>query len=193
MKEIELNISNPFKNKTFVKVLAATVVIGLTVAGTYVFANNYTLGFRSPIILQNPIVIEERLIELKIVEPTMEVKEATESAKVKDELDILYTGKISYYSHDGCLGCGESQIMGNGEPFDENGMTLAIPCEDILSGKYEYNTVVKVVNQDNFRHSEAVITDCGGFSKYDRVADLSLGLAEKLQATTDKSEIVIYK
>jgi len=171
------------------KLTKPAIVLGFTIgviATTYVFANKYTLSFRSP--FQNPIIINERSIRIEYKEPVLE---ATESAEASN-IDILYSGKVSYYSHAGCLGCGESQTMGNGEAFDENALTLAIPCEDITSGKYKYNTKVKLVNQDNMRASEATITDCGGFSKYDRVADLSLGLAEKLQATTDKSEIVIY-
>jgi len=108
-------------------------------------------------------------------------------------INILYSGKVSYYSHEGCIGCGEEQRMGNGQLFDENAFTLAVPCEDIISKKYKYGTKVKVINQDNYMQEEATITDCGGFSKYNRVADLSKGLALALEAKTDKSEIVIYR
>jgi hypothetical protein len=125
--------------------------------------------------------------EVQSIRPT-----ANDNPDPEPELTILYTGKISYYSHDGCLGCGEEQRMGNGEFFDENAMTLAVPCEDIISGKYKYGTVVKITNQDNYMQEEATITDCGGFSKYNRVADLSKGLYEALEAKTDKTEVVIY-
>jgi len=182
MKEIKLEFD-------YKKLTKPAIVLGFTmgvIATTYVFANKYTLSFRSP--FQNPIIINEREIQIEYQEPA---QEATPEAK-KKSVNILYSGKVSYYSHAGCLGCGDTQTMGNGEKFDENALTLAIPCEDILSGKYKYDTVVKVVNQDNLKQTEATITDCGGFSKYDRVADLSLGLAAELEATTDKSEIVIY-
>lgn len=164
-------------------------ILGLIV-GTYLFSNKYVVKLRSP--FQNPFVINERVIEIKYSEPVLE---ATEEAEIEEtsEIDIMYDGKVSYYSHEGCLGCNENQIMGNGQPFDENDLTLAIPCEDIISGKYEYGTKVRVVNQDNFNSADAVITDCGGFSKYDRVADLSLGLAQKLEVTTDQSRVVIYE
>ena len=186
----EVNLLIDFKNPRLYKVaIVVSAVLGI-VASTYIFADKYTLQFRSP--FQNPLIINERVIEIEYKEPVLE---ATESATIKKEagLNILYSGKVSYYSHSGCLGCGESQTMGNGEAFDENALTLAIPCEDIVSGKYKYNTVVKVINQDNFKQETARITDCGGFSKYGRVADLSLGLAERLEATTDQSNIVIYK
>lgn len=183
------------------KLIKPTIILGIVtsiVAITYMFADQYTLSFRSP--FQNPIIINERTIEIEYKEPEIEATSEAEPTKTSD-INILYSGKISYYDSKGCLGCKEHYDengdvyykTGNGDIFDENALTLAIPCEDIISGKYKYNTKVKLVNQDNLRASEAVITDCGGFSKYDRVADLSLGLAEKLEATTDKSEIVIYK
>lgn len=110
----------------------------------------------------------------------------------------LYEGKISYYSHEGCLGCHPEQLMGNGQPFDENAMTLAVPCEDVIRTKgkparIRYNTKVTVTNEDTGKTANATITDCGGFSKYNRIADLSKGLAEELGAKTDKTTITIRK
>jgi len=118
----------------------------------------------------------------------------TPEPKVK----ILYSGQVSYYSHEGCIGCGENQITGSGQPFDENSMTLAIPCEDVdlgynSTGHIKYGTKVKVLNEDTLQQQDAVINDCGGFSKYNRVADLSKGLADSIGAKTDKSNIVIYR
>jgi len=105
----------------------------------------------------------------------------------------LYEGKVSYYSHEGCLGCSDNQTMGNGQPFDENAMTLAVPCEDVIAKRVKYNTKVTVTNQDNGKSVEATITDCGGFSKYGRVADLSKGMYQKLGAKTDKTVIKIER
>lgn len=192
--EIKIDLKNPLRSKAVLKGLAALTVIGLTSVGTYLFADNYTLDLRSPILIQNPVVIESRLIEvIQEASPSTEVMESTPSAVVEDEITVLYDGKVSYYSHAGCLGCNDKQIMGNGHPFDENAMTLAIPCEDIISGEYKYGTKVTVTNNDTFLSSDATITDCGGFSKYNRIADLSAGLYKKLGAKTDISNIVIYK
>lgn len=113
--------------------------------------------------------------------------------KVLNEEPYLYKGHVSYYSHSGCLGCSKNQIMGNGKPFKEMEMTLAVPCEDIRSKKIKYNTKVKVINQNTGKSIIATITDCGGFSKYNRVADLSKGLYEKIGAKTDSTTIVIQK
>jgi rare lipoprotein A len=103
----------------------------------------------------------------------------------------LYQGYVSYYSHEGCLGCSENQTMGNGQPFDETKLTLAVPCEDVLAKRVRYNTKVTVTNLDTGKKVQATITDCGGFSRHGRVADLSKGLAETLGAKTDKTTIRI--
>lgn len=123
----------------------------------------------------------------------IEVKAAQKQVEkpFENEKQILYNGPASYYSHDGCLGCSENQIMGNGQPFDEMDMTLAVPCEDVVSGTIKYNTQVVVTNAGTGQSQVATVTDCGGFSKYGRVADLSLGLKQVLDVETD--EIVIIQ
>lgn len=103
------------------------------------------------------------------------------SAEIKSKKIV---GKVSYYSHDGCIGCGENQIMANGQPFDENAMTLA-------HNQIPLNKTVQVKNLDNGKVITAKVTDRGGFNKYNRIADLSKGLYEALGAKTDKSVIEI--
>lgn len=107
------------------------------------------------------------------------------SAEIKSKKIV---GKVSYYSHDGCIGCGENQIMANGQPFDENAMTLAIPAE---WKHIKMGTLVIVKNLDNGKQMTARVTDTGGFLKYNRIADLSKGLYEAIGAVTDKSNIEI--
>jgi hypothetical protein len=104
----------------------------------------------------------------------------------------IFTGKASYYSHDGCLGCGENQTMANGQPFDETAMTLAVPAEWVKDGKIELNTVVSVTNlETGKRVLGAIITDTGGFAKYNRIADLSKALYDELGVQTDVTNIEI--
>lgn len=103
----------------------------------------------------------------------------------------MYKGKVSYYSHAGCLGCSENQTMGNGETFDEMASTIAIPCEDVISKKHRYNTMVLVINEDTGKSIEAKVADCGGFSKYNRVADVSKGIYTELAIKTDITNIRI--
>lgn len=164
--------------------------------------------FRAPIVFQVPITIEKRSTTIVSPLPKEKKQEHVQEAKAsklevpkveahkKPEEDdkhstLLYKGKVSYYSHAGCLGCNEKQIMGNGQPFDENKLTVAIPCEDIINKKHAYNTKVRVTNIDNNKQVQATITDCGSFSKYNRVSDLSLAVANQIGAITDKSIITI--
>jgi len=75
MKEIKLEFD-------YKKLTKPAIVLGFTmgvIATTYVFANKYTLSFRSP--FQNPIIINERSIRIEYKEPVLE---ATESASVKE-------------------------------------------------------------------------------------------------------------
>lgn len=97
---------------------------------------------------------------------------------------FVMTGHVSYYSHDGCVGCNPEQIMANGDPFDEDAMTLAF-------NRLPLNTRVKVTNLDTGVSTVATVTDTGGFEKLNRIADLSKGLADVLGAKTDSSLIEI--
>jgi len=112
----------------------------------------------------------------------LETELASCSAKLPQKK--VSTGKVSYYSKDGCLGCSENQKMANGQIFDENAMTLA-------HNQIPLNTIVEVKNLENGKTVTAKVTDRGGFNKYNRIADLSKGLYEALGAKTDKSNIEI--
>jgi rare lipoprotein A (peptidoglycan hydrolase) len=113
------------------------------------------------------------------------VEYASCSAKIDSKRIV---GKVSYYSHDGCLGCGKNQITASGEPFDENAYTLAIPVE---WDHIKMGTVAIVKNLDTGKMLTAKINDRGGFLKYNRVADLSLALYQDLGIKTDKSNVEI--
>lgn len=93
-------------------------------------------------------------------------------------------GKVSYYSKDGCLGCGQNQRMANGDIFDETKYTLA-------HNSIPLNTIVMVKNLDNGKQMTAKVSDRGGFGKYGRIADLSKALYDDLGVRTDKSIIEI--
>lgn len=125
--------------------------------------------------------------------PQVYAAEVIEPSHVAETPKVQHTstGYVSYYSMAGCLGCSKSMKMGNGQPFDENAMTLAVPCEKIRSKELKYGTFVVVTNTSNGKTIKAKITDCGGFSKYNRIADLSKGLANILEAKTDKSIITL--
>ena len=98
-------------------------------------------------------------------------------------------GKVSFYSKSGCIGCSKKQVTASGEIFDENAMTFAIPYQ--WRKEIPMGTKAKVTNLDNGLSSFARVNDTGGFLKYNRVADLSKGLMNKIGAKTDRSNIKI--
>lgn len=98
IKKFEINLSNPLKNKIFQKVLAGIAVIGATSIATYIFADNYTLNFRSPIIFQNPVVIEKRDV---YIEPTIENEEFT----LEEETHTPEIDEVSYIPSKRGLDC----------------------------------------------------------------------------------------
>lgn len=85
----------------------------------------------------------------------------------------VWEGIASYYSEKGCLGCRPDLKMANGEIFDENKLTLAFM-------RVPLNSQVLVENMKTRLSVVAKVTDRGGFEPYGRIADLSLGLRNKI-------------
>jgi rare lipoprotein A (peptidoglycan hydrolase) len=113
----------------------------------------------------------------------------TEYASCSAEINSKkIVGKVSFYSKDGCLGCGSEQITASGEKFDENAYTLAIPVE---WKHIKMGTIVMVKNLDTGKVLTARVNDRGGFLKYNRVADLSKALYTDLGIQTDKTNVEI--
>ncbi len=94
------------------------------------------------------------------------------------------SGKASYYSVAGCLGCRSDLKMANGEVFDDTKYTLA-------HNQIPLNTMVEVINKRNGKKAVAKVTDRGGFNKYNRIADLSLALAQAIDLKTDVDILTI--
>lgn len=116
------------------------------------------------------------------VTPTEFISEETVSK-------VLKSGKVSYYTLDGCLGCREDRLTASGEVLDDEKFTLAIPAEwrkDLPMG-----TMVEVVNTHTGKSVIAKINDTGGFLKYDRIADLSLATCKAIDCKTDSTIIEI--
>lgn len=96
--------------------------------------------------------------------------------KIGNRRTKIMEGKASYYtnaSSDPRWG----GIMKNGEKFDENKMTMAVRPEDYKALK---NKEVIVHSNDSDRDVVVRVTDTGGFKKYNRTGDLSLGAFKKL-------------
>lgn len=123
-----------------------------------------------------PIIVKCKTVEVQDISPIL-VPTVTPTPK-------QWTGKVSYYSKDGCIGCNELQITASGEVFDENANTLAF-------NKLPLNTEVLVTNLNTGVSQVALVNDRGGFEKYNRIADLSKGLFQRLGAKTDVTNIKI--
>lgn len=95
-----------------------------------------------------------------------------------------WKGYVSYYSRAGCLGCSKNLIMANGEPLDDSRSTIAFNWLPM-------NTKVRITNLNNGRVTVAVVADTGGFNSLNRIADLTLAVANELETKTDISLVLI--
>lgn len=186
-------VKRAVKSRLYMPVIFFVIALELFVIAVILLDNTVTFQAKyiSPLAAENAYAsgIESEEVANKVVGKFDET----------GPTELIAEGKASYYSKDGCLGCHEQQIMANGEVFDENDHTLAMPAEWRKSGKVQLNTkkcpecgFVRVTNLNTgVVVNGARITDTGGFLKYGRVADLSKGLAEALGLKTDKTTIRI--
>jgi len=86
---------------------------------------------------------------------------------------VVLEGEASYYSRAGCLGCNAGRIMANGQPLNDQALTMAIGA----NLKHLVGYRAKVTNLHTNQSVDVLITDTGGFykAKYgNRVADLTI-------------------
>lgn len=86
---------------------------------------------------------------------------------------MVLEGEASYYSRAGCLGCNPARTMANGQPLNDNALTMAIGA----NLKHLVGYRAKVTNVNTNQSVDVLITDTGGFykAKYgNRVADLTI-------------------
>ena len=86
---------------------------------------------------------------------------------------MVWTGTASYYSEAGCLGCSPTLTMANGQRLDDTKLTLAMTPYTVRAYKL-LNKKVTVRNRKTGASVVATVTDTGGFSRYSRIADLSV-------------------
>lgn len=91
----------------------------------------------------------------------------------KDGAIYTLEGEASYYSRAGCLGCDPNVIMANGQPLNDNALTMAIGAHL----KHFVGRQARVTSLATGKAVNVKITDTGGFykAKYGhRVADLTI-------------------
>jgi rare lipoprotein A (peptidoglycan hydrolase) len=175
--DLELERINKIKSVKR-KIILALVLILAFVSGVAYAAERY-VDWRAGHQWQFPITWIGFVKEIE--EPEVEVLAPVEFIEEKES----WVGKVSWYgSGTACLGCDPNEIMANGQKFDENAMTLAF-------NRLPLNTKVRVTNLDNGANTIATVTDTGGFEALGRIADLSKGLMQELNAITDVSNIKI--
>lgn len=143
--------------------------------------------------VQSPIIFSEKVIELKSPLPDDYPKPGPEpkpmpSATPGAELKVIkkveaaelrtISGKATYYSREGCVGCDPDRIMANGEPLDDSKFTVALTPEMVRQYKL-LNKYVTVTNSVG-KSVRVRVTDTGGFGKYGRIADLSVATRDAL-------------
>lgn len=96
---------------------------------------------------------------------------------------VSIEGIASYYSSTGCLGCNKNLIMANGEKLVDSARTLAL-TPGIISQYKLLNDTVLITNKANGKTTSAKVTDSGGFGKYNRVADLSVGTRDAIECSS---------
>lgn len=92
---------------------------------------------------------------------------------------VVLEGEASYYSRAGCLGCGVSRTMANGQPLDDAALTMAIGADK----KHLVGHTAKVTNLATGQSVNVRITDTGGFyrARYGhRVADLTIATKQAI-------------
>lgn len=123
-----------------------------------------------------------------VVTPTT-TPEPTKKADVRESSQLgegKWVGKVSHYSRSGCLGCSKTLTMANGQPLDDEAMTIAFNWLPM-------NTRVRLTNIDTGASCEATVTDTGGFNRLNRIADLVPAVQRALGTKTDVTNVLIEK
>jgi rare lipoprotein A (peptidoglycan hydrolase) len=92
---------------------------------------------------------------------------------------LVLEGEASYYSRAGCLGCSPALTMANGQPLDDNALTMAIGA----NLKHLVGHKARVTSLATGKSTTVLITDTGGFyqAKYgNRVADLTIATKQAI-------------
>ena len=92
---------------------------------------------------------------------------------------LVLEGEASFYSRAGCLGCNPLRIMANGQPLNDNALTMAIGA----NYKHLVGYHARVTSLTTGQVVTVKITDTGGFykEKYgNRVADLTIATKQAI-------------
>jgi rare lipoprotein A len=128
------------------------------------------LGQRTRIVIARPVTLA--VARPATVVASQPAAPAPRPAPVNGQ-PLVMEGEASYYSWAGCLGCNPLRIMANGQPLNDNALTMAIGADK----KHLVGHQARVTNLVTGQSVMVKITDTGGFyqAKYGhRVADLTI-------------------
>lgn len=156
--------------------LVAPIRIERTTADTSTFVAGTSGGYlaQTAIAPGNPITKEgER--KPPVVEQSARIAFAApvQAAIPNGSTTLVLEGEASYYSRAGCLGCSPQMTMANGQPLNDNALTMAIGADK----KHLVGRSAKVTSLTTGLSTMVTITDTGGFYKArygNRVADLTI-------------------
>jgi len=123
----------------------------------------FTLAFLAGAVLYatiGPLFVRKPLMDPRGEIPSSLPVETTE------RLGRKWTGVASWYSREHCLGCSENLHMANGQPLDDNALTVAF-------NKLPLGRRVRVTNATSMMTVVATVTDTGGFERLGRIIDIT--------------------
>lgn len=113
----------------------------------------------------------------KILLPIVETPTPTTTPTPQLIKRIKYKGTASYYSRAGCLGCSPNMTMANGQPLNDEAMTVAYNRAPL--GSY-----IEVKNEKTGKSVVAQVTDTGGFESLNRIVDLTLAVKNAIECSS---------
>lgn len=109
----------------------------------------------------------------------VDVVEASEPSQTPRE----WRGIASYYSRSGCIGCSPTLTMANGQPLDDDALTVAF-------NRLPLGSKVRITNAKSKMTVVATVTDTGGFERLGRIIDVTPRVRDSLNCT-DLCDVIV--
>lgn len=160
-----------YLNKDFAIGVGIGILIG--VIGSFTWAL-WPLGETVPEIMDWNEDVKSPLLE------TTPTPTPTTHPALNDKLPHI-EGQASWYGEgkNECLGCDPQRIMANGQRLDDNRKTVACSVGGTCE-LFPIGTRVMILNKENKMLTEALVTDTGGFQKYNKIVDVSKAVKNSL-------------
>ncbi len=118
-------------------------------------------------------------VSIRLANTTSNINPVAPFAAPTNGSILVLEGEASFYSRAGCLGCDPRMIMANGQPLNDNALTMAIGADR----KHLVGRNATVTSLATGKSVTVLITDTGGFyqAKYGhRVADLTIATKQAI-------------